>query len=742
VPLKTKVSIQKANMKNKNYYHQNRNLNVFKGNLSLINKYVISFNNNNFHDHIAKKLLSKVLVLCKHRGSIAAISWVKDLRIAVYAAIGDYKVVIPFIPRYKNGVPKVFGPEVASLIKQGDLKAIKYVLTLLQVSRYLDGQKAADFSPITEESNYTNEIRKEFKSRVGKALANLRLAPKAIPQWEKPHFTSKGSPSGPAILSIKNDLSNLTDNLIKDIGVIAGPLIVDYINDLKSNPDVILVTQEPKPERKNRLRSHGLVEDTEAKTRIVAMADYWTQSSLKPLHEDLLFMLRKIKKTDLTFGQDIKPFGMEGETYYSFDLTSATDRLPRFLYTDVLEDLYGKDFSNSWERIMVDYDFIGPDGTARKYGTGQPMGLYSSWPLLALVHHTIVQVAAQRSGFRRFEEYRILGDDIVIRHSEVAIQYQQILSQLGVGISKTKTLISNETFEFAKRLFHKGVEVTAFPIHGISSSIISGWQDLYSVLETASKRNFGSLELLIKPRLIKSFYRANALPLYLATLSEEEREARGKINPQTILNSQLKATRMGRVASAYIDTFYITSTLDHTSPVFLRVCDFWRMLVTCTTDTRSALREVVFRYTMELDSELTRTYAKSLEDTAKVLGVDKEMLMPKLLFGPPAYVGPDLLEPLSWIIVDQAKRMQEVVMNPPNVSDEEENLELWYSSLKDLDLRILDPKILDRSRRFQRDIRIKQSCSIKALASIKKEMLILLPGILRSDKFRRKGIKD
>jgi len=38
------------------------------------------------------------------------------------------------------------------------------------------------------------------------------------------------------------------------------------------------------------------------------------------------------------------------------------------------------------------------------------------------------------------------------------------MTSLGVNISKDKTLVSKDTFEFAKRLFHQNEEVTGFPL--------------------------------------------------------------------------------------------------------------------------------------------------------------------------------------------------------------------------------------------------------------------------------------
>jgi hypothetical protein len=50
-----------------------------------------------------------------------------------------------------------------------------------------------------------------------------------------------------------------------------------------------------------------------------------------------------------------------------------------------------------------------------------------------------------------FKEYRILGDDVVIANDQVAAKYLEVMSTLGVEISFTKTHVSKDTFEMAKR---------------------------------------------------------------------------------------------------------------------------------------------------------------------------------------------------------------------------------------------------------------------------------------------------
>jgi len=78
------------------------------------------------------------------------------------------------------------------------------------------------------------------------------------------------------------------------------------------------------------------------------------------------------------------------------------------------------------------------------------MGAYSSWAMLALTHHVIVRVSAQRVGMANFKDYCILGDDVVIRNSKVAEEYFNLMKSLGVSINLSKSVNSFEFAEFAK----------------------------------------------------------------------------------------------------------------------------------------------------------------------------------------------------------------------------------------------------------------------------------------------------
>lgn len=91
-----------------------------------------------------------------------------------------------------------------------------------------------------------------------------------------------------------------------------------------------------------------------------------------------------------------------------------------------------------------------------QYQVGQPMGALSSWGMLALVHHLIVQYAAFLNCQKviLFKDYIVLGDDIVIGDHSVAVMYHYLMTEiLKVKINPTKGIMSPISLEFAKRFY-------------------------------------------------------------------------------------------------------------------------------------------------------------------------------------------------------------------------------------------------------------------------------------------------
>lgn len=227
--------------------------------------------------------------------------------------------------------------------------------------------------------------------------------------------------------------------------------------------------------------------DGGGKRRLFAIGNYIKQCCLRPVHDWAMKVLSMIPM-DGTFNQ-VKPIHrlqrrlsngvIKTSKFYSYDLKSATDRFPLGVIYTVFSVFFGPHPAssvvngclglNSFDISSLLSRHLGKrlKPSLVSFVRGQPLGYYSSWPLFTLSHHVLVWVAAERyfQDERRFTDYALLGDDIVILHDGVAESYRALLQELGVEISLQKSLVStNGSLEFAKRFFVKDLKIDLSPI--------------------------------------------------------------------------------------------------------------------------------------------------------------------------------------------------------------------------------------------------------------------------------------
>lgn len=75
------------------------------------------------------------------------------------------------------------------------------------------------------------------------------------------------------------------------------------------------------------------------------------------------------------------------------------------------------------------------------------MGCYSSWAMLALTHHLIVNACVEKPNAL----YSVLGDDVVMTE-DFQEKYLFLMNVLGVTVSLSKSMISDRYIEFAKKV--------------------------------------------------------------------------------------------------------------------------------------------------------------------------------------------------------------------------------------------------------------------------------------------------
>jgi hypothetical protein len=220
------------------------------------------------------------------------------------------------------------------------------------------------------------------------------------------------------------------------------------------------------------------------KIRVFAMVDYLTQCVMKPVH-DLLFNILKSIPQDGTFDQmqpALKLVHDGYKSFWSYDLSAATDRFPVALEQGVMSLILGPRLGAIWVRLLTDRAYIVPNRlpdnrktptirdpssgsvvNAIYYGAGQPQGALTSWAAFSLSHHILVQYAHYKATGTLvwFTAYALLGDDIVIANAVVAQKYLELLQVIGVEVGLAKSLISSTAcFEFAKRTFIGGKDAS------------------------------------------------------------------------------------------------------------------------------------------------------------------------------------------------------------------------------------------------------------------------------------------
>jgi hypothetical protein len=227
--------------------------------------------------------------------------------------------------------------------------------------------------------------------------------------------------------------------------------VLTVVSTLPLVPLLLLVKKFP-----GYLGRLALLYEARGKVRVVAITDWWTQVLLRPLHDGLFDILKTIPQ-DGTFDQMAPVHRLmsyvraSGAPVFSYDLSAATDRLPVKLQIQVLQEL-GIGWARNWAALLTGRSWY-LDGKPVKYAVGQPMGALSSWAILAVTHHLLVQVAARRVAYQGwFQHYALLGDDIIIADRAVAGAYLDLITSLGVSINLSKSFeIDSGAAEFAKR---------------------------------------------------------------------------------------------------------------------------------------------------------------------------------------------------------------------------------------------------------------------------------------------------
>jgi len=441
-----------------------------------------------YHPNDFQFLYKLYFNLIRNHGTVGAIKYMKNIRLICTRYICGSPILINnwCIGTTKDGWPS----KLLFLKDRIDNKKYSYVLTLLMFNRCFKPTKTEmkklykniDYHSITDlpiseytiPSNFIENFVQSFKLNLSSESMEFSMS--------DIYLSFKGGPQGKATLSALNNFYNFSYNILQRLILLTSEAGVKYL--LSSYKFWFNHQDQVKPTRLNKfLGKISFINDPEAKIRIVAIVDYYTQLFLKKLHDNMFkIILNNFNNCDRTYTQS--PYHCwenNNESFWSLDLSSATDRFPRGLQMSLIGHMYNMAYAKTWSKHLGSIEFGIPTKIGKsveylnsvKYSTGQPMGTYSSWISFTLAHHLVVHWCAFLEGHSNFSfnQYIILGDDIVIKNDQVAKRYLKVITKLGVNLSLTKTHVSKDTYEFAKRWIKHGKEISGIPTKGIIENI-------------------------------------------------------------------------------------------------------------------------------------------------------------------------------------------------------------------------------------------------------------------------------
>lgn len=200
----------------------------------------------------------------------------------------------------------------------------------------------------------------------------------------------------------------------------------------------------------------AFLQEKGAKARVVAVPNAWHQWLFEPLHR-LLDDLAKDLSCSAVHDQNkgawfIQECQGNNLPLACFDLSSATDRFPRELQMHLLDYLGLNKYSEALEQTCQAWRVTAPPYFTGKvnYAVGQPMGLYGSFPLFHLTHCCLLAGIARYVGLPASSmSFMVLGDDVLVSNMKVAKLYNHLMRDLGVDISRHKSIVSYDVAEFA-----------------------------------------------------------------------------------------------------------------------------------------------------------------------------------------------------------------------------------------------------------------------------------------------------
>lgn len=454
----------------------------------------------------------------------------------------SYRKVTP------SGLPKILGPLEIGL--RGEYNERRAVLSVLQLIKIVEHHPTTfstktitkkgrveqiDFDEQPLLGNYITKFIKKYGYIAGNVdlrrfnalyvsvvheifpthFQSKRLSD--ISTFHDFHVSARNGPNGPSLTTaaidycslMKDDKSKEIWNNIKEFSkIVMNDGLSVLMNDFEvENPTVTHYKGKEPIHSKISLKKESW-----GRVRPFAILDFFTQSSMSGLHDYLFKFLGSLVE-DGTFDQDRVSSIVQGwsitDKPESADLSAATDSIPVEIQAEIMSQIGGREFGRLWMNIVSNREFKTPDGDYIRYAVGQPMGVKTSFAMLAVWHHIVAKTCIRYERLIDNQQtnpmYCIIGDDITLKGEPLFRIYETVVHLvMGVEISKVKGFhnetqhldnpliidgvasLTMTTAELAKRVFCNGYELTPIPSTEVYSSLESVLQfpDIFRSLQT------------------------------------------------------------------------------------------------------------------------------------------------------------------------------------------------------------------------------------------------------------------
>lgn len=437
----------------------------------------------NYDPKLTRSFVRKVLKLRDTQGQETTVSTLKNLKTDLLMShghsdyvyqtkwvaktpSGNFKGVIGRMFRDANTSPKMFN-KVKNLL-QIYTCFIEKGVTPKQVSKFfdaVDGTKKVNGSLVERKPvpyKYHNMIQKAAKrcqyierKRFTNDVGPLPMVGRPMPLDSKPIFSSMYMKTQAHQDMFMNQVLDFERSIVGH-KLMRQPWFKHLWNDGPCFSE-IFSSKEVGVCRTGSVGEIRVSQEPGCKARFYLDGDYWVQRTLQPLKKALMNMLFKLPWDGTHFQTIADPYIIQrqsrGQNIYCFDLSNATDIIPRELQETML---------NTWfpdNPLLAFYNFVNAaparlclEGVDKDYVTwkrGQALGLGPSFASFALWHGLTLFAL---NGYTWSGEFFIVGDDVVILDDNLASAYQTMLDELDLDWSPNKTLISDKISEFTGRV--------------------------------------------------------------------------------------------------------------------------------------------------------------------------------------------------------------------------------------------------------------------------------------------------